>query len=227
MRAITLVILFLIANQLTAQVPVRDSVLLNIRSIKFSVADIFDSYLFSYEHQMGRNFSLMAEAGPSRGRHQDFNSIDKTKGYKLRGELRYLGAIKNHARLYLGVQYMHKQLSGEDFKDEFAVYGNQYRNFFEYDYLKKIDALNLTFGMLKGTKESLLFDFGFFVGIKRKQVFYSDVPKGFSPYHEDEPDLFTILEESYDETPFNAGVTLRIGIGAKNGLGFLIGPYEK
>lgn len=228
MRALTIVVLLLTSFQLSAQVTDKDSVLMNIRSIKFSLADVFNALLVSYEHQIAPNFSIMAEGGWSYGRYQTFKTLEKTGGYKVRGELRYLGKIRNHARLYLGLQYMHKELKGDDFVDEFYTVPRRNSDDFEFDYRKKMEALSLSFGKLQSKKGRLITDFGIFIGIKRRQIFADGLPKQYRVRYQGDGDIIEFFEVvPSDVMLFNGGVSLRIGFGAKNGLGPLIGPYEK
>lgn len=72
--------------------------------LKFSLLDMFDpmppSFLLSYEQAIAKDFSILAEGGPS----TSYNS-DKLRGYKLRGELRwYAKTFDSGDRFYLGLQ---------------------------------------------------------------------------------------------------------------------------
>ncbi|MEZ4953137.1 MAG: hypothetical protein R2825_06135 [Saprospiraceae bacterium] len=222
MKTFTLLFLLFFSFQLSAQNTAADSLLMNIRSFRFSIFDALEfnsnSFLLSYEHQINRHLSLLAEAGPTIGSaFTEKIKRKRTYGPKMRFELRGYGKVKVYGRFYVGLQYMHKRLEGEDFENSFKMPRTRTKSIrYEYDYLKTVNALHVTAGVLSISRRKMLFDYGLFVGFRHKQLKAVGVPENL------------VIDTDYEYTPFQPfeivpfdnmridyGFVIRIGIGLK------------
>jgi hypothetical protein len=237
MKTFTLLFLLFLSFQLSAQNTAEDSVLMNIRSFRFSISDALEpyshSFLVSYEHQIGRHLSILAEAGPTIGSAwSEQVKLTRTHGHKMRFELRGYSKAKSSVRAYVGLQYMYKKLKGDDFEDSFSPrydrttsYGTRYK----YDYLKTVTALHLTTGIMSIHFRKMVFDYGFFVGFRHKQIKAVGISDGLVLRHFYEYTPFQPFEEiPLDNIKINVGFVIRVGIAFNkiSGAAF-IGPYER
>lgn len=235
MKTFTLLFLVFFSFQLSAQKTAEDSVLMNIRSFRFSIFDAFEpysnSFLLSYEHQIGRHFSILAEAGPTFG--SAFTGQIKRKriqGPKMRLELRRYGEVKSSVRAYIGLQYMHKKLKGDDFENSFKMPRTRTNRIsYEYEYLKKVTALHVTAGVMSISRRKMVFDYGVFIGFRHKQLKAVGVPDDLVIHTDYEYTPFQPFEDiPIDNIKVNVGVLFRVGIAFKKISGAaLIGPYER
>ncbi len=234
MKIFTLFFLLLFTIPISAQITSEDTVLMHIRSLKFSILDPFEpyskSYLFSYEHQFGQHFSLLAEAGFTNGSAWSGSKRKETNGHKMRIELRRYGPVRSNSRFYFGLQYMHKKLAGDDFRDKFSGGDILDPNdpYYKFGYLKKVNALHLTGGAMLVFWRRVLMDFQIFAGFRHKQTTAVGLPDHFKLRIEDDYSWVNDKEAiPFKGGKLSIGFVCRIGIGFKKGSGNWIGPYER
>ena len=226
MKKYTLFLFIIIAQSCFSQSDFDSNVFNRTHSLKISLLDAIElnshSFLLSYEWQMGSNSSMMIEAGPAIGAAHDLGSMKKTTGYKLRSEIRRWGKIKNNRHYFFGLQYMHKVMRADDLTGEFFGYsqgfgrGPYYYDHEDYDYLKNVNALHWTLGIVYFVNKYIQWDCSLFFGFRYKVTKAVGVQSHLKLRNEGD---YHILEP-YEEIPFkgfkpSAGIVCRLGFGIK------------
>jgi hypothetical protein len=189
MKNLSLAFVLLLSSMAMAQDSLQTNLFDTVKSLKFSLFDLVEptsrSVLLGYEFHLSPNFSLLSEAGPVFGKYEG----EQSRGIKIREELRWLLLPAPKKRSYIGVQYVYKKWKAEGLNDEFFLYKVYNSAYYDYDYMRRVDALHLTLGCLNNTFGKLLIDFGIFGGVRRLTTKAIGVPKDWKLYIEYADDL--------------------------------------